>query len=121
MRVAGLGFRAAATTESLRGALLAAGGQDIAALATLAEKAAAPAVLALARELGLPVLPLAAAALAGVETLTQSPGQQARFGTGSLAEAAALCAAGSGARLLGPRAVSPDGLATAAIAQGSSS
>ncbi|MHA6346914.1 cobalamin biosynthesis protein, partial [Roseivivax sp. CAU 1761] len=42
----------------------------------------------------------------------------ARYDTGSVAEAAALAAAGPGARLLGPRAVSPDGCATCALAQG---
>jgi cobalt-precorrin 5A hydrolase len=35
-----------------------------------------------------------------------------------VAEAAALAAAGPGARLRGPRAVSADGTATAAIAEG---
>ncbi len=117
MRVAGLGFRQAATADSLRAALRAAGGENVAALATLAEKATAPALLALAEALGVPVIPIAAAALAEVETLTQSSRLRARLGTGSLAEAAALCAAGPGARLLGPRATAPDGLATAAIAE----
>ncbi|HZV10809.1 MAG TPA: precorrin methylase, partial [Novosphingobium sp.] len=41
----------------------------------------------------------------------------ARFGTGSLAEALALVAAGPGARLIAPRHISTDGMATAAIAQ----
>jgi len=117
VRVAGLGFRQTATADSLRAALLAAGGEGVAALATLAEKAAAPALLALAGALGVPVIPITAAALAGVETLTDSPRLRAFLGTGSLAEAAALCAAGPGARLLGPRAAAPDGMATAAIAE----
>lgn len=117
MKVAGLGFRASATADSLRAALGAAGGLDAAALATLAEKATAPALAELAGALGVPVIPVCATALARVETPTQSPRQQGRFGTGSLAEAAALCAAGPGARLLGRRAISSDGLATAAIAE----
>lgn len=117
MKVAGFGFRAAATAESLRAALRAAEGGGVGALATLAEKISAPALLTLAEELGVPVIPVTAAALAGVETLTQSPRLHARLGTGSLAEAAALCAAGQGARLLGPRATAPDGMATAAIAE----
>ena len=50
--------------------------------------------------------------------LTQSAKVAERFGTGSVAEAAALAAAGPGAQLLGPRVVSGDGLATAAIAIG---
>ncbi len=117
MKVAGLGFRRAATTESLRAALNAAGSTGVGALATLADKAVAPALLRLAEELRVPVIPVAAAALAGVETLTQSPRLQARLHTGSLAEAAALIAAGPGSRLLGPRAMAPDGMATAAIAE----
>jgi len=50
-------------------------------------------------------------------TLTQSARVASLYGTGSLAEAAALAAAGPGARLLGPRATSQDGKATAALAE----
>ncbi len=117
MKVAGFGFRAAATADSLHAALRAAGGEDVDALATLAEKAEAPALAALSARLGVGVIALPAIALAGVATISDSPRQRALFNTGSLAEAAALCAAGPGARLLGPRAVSPDGLAMAAIAE----
>jgi len=121
LRVAGLGFRKAATTGSLRAALNAAGGPGVGALATLAEKSVTPALLHLAQELGIPIIPVSAAALAGQETLTQSSRLQARLCTGSLAEAAALAAAGPGSRLLGPRSIAPDGMATAAIAEKSSS
>ncbi|MDD2705785.1 MAG: cobalamin biosynthesis protein, partial [Acidocella sp.] len=82
VRVAGLGFRQAATVDSLRAALRAAGGENVAALATLAEKATAPALLALAGALGVPVIPITAAALAGVGTLTDSPRLRAFLGTG---------------------------------------
>lgn len=116
MKVAGVGFRAAATVDSLRAALHAAGGENIAALATLAEKAQAPALTQLAAALGIPIIPVAAEALAGAKTFTQSPRLLARLGAGSLAEAAALVAAGPGGRLLGPRATAPDGMATAAVA-----
>ena len=68
--------------------------------------------------LGLPVVAVADAALRGQATLTQSGRVQALKGAGSVAEAAALAAAGPGARLRGPRAVSADGTATAAIAEG---
>jgi cobalt-precorrin 5A hydrolase len=51
-------------------------------------------------------------------TITQSPRVQALRGVGSVAEAAALAAAGPNARLLGPRAVSACGTATAALAEG---
>lgn len=117
MRVAGIGFRADAPIMALHEAYEHAGGQAD-ALATIAAKAQAPALMALAKALGLPVLSLAPAQIAGQPTLSQSPRVHARFGTGSLAEAAALAAAGPGARLLGPRVISTDGMATAAIAQG---
>ena len=118
MKVAGLGFRAAATPEALRAALDAAGGPEgLAALATLARKAEAPALRALAAELGLPIRAIPPEALAAQATLTASPRVEALHQTGSLAEAAALAALGPGARLIGPRAISPDGAATAAIAQ----
>jgi len=42
----------------------------------------------------------------------------ARYGARSVAEAAALAAAGPGARLVGTRVISDDRLATAAIAEG---
>ncbi len=119
VRVAGFGFRDGAGIASLRAALAAAGGADIGALASVAEKAGAPVLQALAAEMGVRVIALPASALNGVETITQSPRLLARFGTGSLAEAAALCAAGPGAKLLGPRRASPDRMATAAIAEGS--
>ena len=119
MKIAGFGFRKAACVESLREALVAAGGADgVVALATAEEKAGALALNALAAELRLPVRAITPAALEAAKTLTQSNRVATRFGTGSLAEAAALAAAGPGARLLAPRAVSPDGMATAAIAEG---
>lgn len=116
MRVAGLGFRGAATFESLNDALQRAGG-NVEALATAEVKAGQPAVRILAKALGLPLLAISRVRLGAEETLSHSPLVEARFGTGSVAEAAALAAAGPGARLVGPRVVSGDGLATAAIAE----
>ncbi|WP_287986738.1 cobalamin biosynthesis protein [Acidiphilium sp.] len=116
MRVAGLGFRNGTTPAALAEAIAAAGGGALSSLATAADKAEAPPLLVLAAELGLSVTLVPLATLANTETLTRSPRVAARYGTGSLAEAAALGAAGSGARLLGPRATSADGTATAAIA-----
>ena len=119
MKVAGVGFRRDANTASLRDALDAAGGTDgVAAIATVSDKADALALTSLARELGLPIRGVAAGMLAGIETATQSEWIETRFGTGSIAEAAALAAAGRGARLISPRAVSQDRMATAAIAEG---
>ena len=119
MKIAGMGFRETAGISSLRSALMSAGGTDgVVALATATTKARAQALIALAAELHLPIWAITPGALAAVETLTRSDRVAARFGTGSLAEAAALAAAGPASRLLGPRAVSADGMATAAIAEG---
>ncbi|WP_198964475.1 cobalamin biosynthesis protein [Bradyrhizobium sp. C9] len=119
MKVAGLGFRNNASVASLREALDAAGGPNgLAAVATVSDKADAVALQALAQELGLPIRGIPAAMLAEIETATQSELINARFGTGSVAEAAAVAAAGRGARLISARAVSQDRMATAAIAEG---
>ncbi|MFM2388447.1 MAG: hypothetical protein RLZZ437_2 [Pseudomonadota bacterium] len=117
MKVAGFGFRNTATPAALAEALERAGGAaGLTALATVQDKVAG--LQAFAESLGLPVIGLPREALAAVQTPTQSPRVKARFGTGSLAEAAALAAAGPGARLKGKRSQSADGAATAAIAEG---
>jgi cobalt-precorrin 5A hydrolase len=117
MIVAGFGFRAGASLAALQDALARAGGAEgVTHLATLAEKA--PGLQALGRVLDLPVLALSPELLRDVRTPTRSSRVEAMFGTGSVAEAAALVAAGQGSRLRGPRAVSADGTATAAIAEG---
>lgn len=115
MRVAGFGFRTGADIFALRAALAAVAGTNLAALASV--KAEDAALQALAAEMGLPLIAIPAKALAGIVTITQSPRLLTRFGTGSVAEAAALYAAGPGAKLLGPRAASPCGRAVAAIAK----
>jgi cobalt-precorrin 5A hydrolase len=117
MRVAGIGFRGAATLASLQDALTRAGGA-VDLLATAEKKAEAPVAQELAAVLGVEMRAIARDQLACQVTVTHSEKVADRFGTGSVAEAAALAAAGPGARLLGPRAVSGDGLATAAIAIG---
>lgn len=111
--IAGLGFRQAAPAASLHALVAEAG--PLSALATLAAKA--PALQPLADRMGLPLIALSPDDVAGIATPTQSPRMIARFGTGSLAEALALAAAGPGARLIGPRQVSRDGTATIALAQ----
>lgn len=115
MIVAGFGYRSGATIASLRAALALAqaGAPPVTHLATLADK------LPLLAGLGLPTL--VADDLAGVSTPTLSPASLAARGTGSVAEAAALVAAGPGARLLVARQISPDRMATCAIAQGTCS
>lgn len=119
MIAAGFGFRGAATEASLRDALArAAGGRAVACLAAPADKACAPCLQALARSLGLPLEPVSPERLRGVPTATRSARIAATRGTGSVAEAAALAAAGPGARLLAPRAISQDRMATCALAIG---
>jgi cobalt-precorrin 5A hydrolase len=117
MKVAGIGFRSGADMNALLAAYLAAGGAAD-ALATSVHKSQAAAISELARHLTLPLLFVEEGDLAQQTTLTKSARQQAQFGTGSVAEAAALAAAGPQANLLGPRVKSPCGMATAALAQG---
>lgn len=136
MRVAGFGFRAGATLAALRAVLDAveAQGGKAEALASLPAKAAAQPLRALAAERGLRVY---AVAVQGVVTPTQSARVQALYGTGSVAEAAALCAAaqyavaqcavalcaagtgaaGGGARITVARIADADGMATCAMAE----
>lgn len=120
--IAGFGFRAAATLESLRSALhMASNGSVIAitALATAADKAHHPALIALARELTLPLMAVPLAQLTESSAAAPLPAHSRipeRYGARSLAESSALAAAGPGAHLLAPRAVSADKMATAAIA-----
>lgn len=116
--VAGFGFRGAATVDSLRDALARAGGGPVDVLATARDKAASPAFRAFAQGLGVPARAIDPAVLDRQETRTQSGPSLAARGIGSVAEAAALAAAGPGARLLGPRSISADGMATCALAQG---
>jgi cobalt-precorrin 5A hydrolase len=117
MIVAGFGFRSQTSLAALQDALAQAGGPDgVTHLATLETKAATLAPLGAA--MGLPVIGLPRGVLHNQPTLTRSDRAIAIHGTGSVAEAAALAAAGPGARLRGPRATSADGTATAAIAEG---
>jgi len=119
MKVAGLGFKRDVTLASLREALEAAGGPaGLAAVATVSDKADAEVLKQLARECGVPIKAVAAEVLAGIDTPTQSNLIAKKFGTGSVAEAAALAAAGPRARLIATRVVSQDRTATAAIAEG---
>ncbi|WP_375260373.1 cobalamin biosynthesis protein [Palleronia sp.] len=116
MIVAGFGFRRAATLDSLADALAATGGAPD-ALATAADKASALAPLG--ARLGLPVHAVPPDALSASATQTDSTASKTHRGTGSVAEAAALAAAGRGARLLTPRVISADRMATCALAASS--
>lgn len=117
MIVAGFGFRKGASTDSLRAALAACGAApDL--LATAADKENSAGLRGLAEELGVPVHAVPPALLQTQITQTHSPASYAAHGTGSVAEAAALAAAGPGARLIAARQISPDRMATCAMAEG---
>lgn len=119
MIVAGIGFSSAATVDSLRAAFdLATAGQAVEALATPADKKGHPALTAFSERLALPLHFIATDDLVGQRTLTCSTRSRATYGTGSVAEASALAAAGPGARLTSPRQISDDRLATCAVAIG---
>ncbi len=115
MVIAGFGCRAEATSESFRSALAATGMRpDI--LAVPADRAGVIAPFAEAE--GLAVHAVAAELLSDIDTPTRSTVSLAARGVGSVAEAAALAAAGPGARIVGLRVISSDRMATCAIAQG---
>ena len=125
MTVAGFGFRRGATLASLQDALALAqrsarsalgASPPMTLLATVHDKARAPCLLALAAHLDLPVCAVAPAQMAMAPTLTDSAAVRALRHTGSVAEAAALAAVGPGGVLIRPRSVSPDRLATCALA-----
>ncbi|CAN7144397.1 cobalamin biosynthesis protein [Acidovorax sp. LjRoot118] len=121
--VVGVGLRAQATPAALQAlwlraqALLPGQADCFCAVAVLQGKATHP---ALADWLGLasaPVLAVPVEPMRHQPVVTQSPRLQARYGTGSVAEAAALAAAGPQAQLLVPRLVAEDGSATLAVAR----
>ncbi|HEY0959485.1 MAG TPA: cobalamin biosynthesis protein [Novosphingobium sp.] len=118
MIVAGFGFRSGAGLASLRAAfeLARCGHPPVTHLATSEDKVAMLAPLADA--LGLRLSGVSPQALAATRTLTQSTASLTARGIGSMAEASALGAAGTEARLLSSRHISPDRMATCAIAEG---
>jgi cobalt-precorrin 5A hydrolase len=116
MKVAGFGFRKGASVESLAAAFTRAGGAaDV--FATVTAKADAPCLTELAARFGVEVRLVNADDLPKAKVTTQSEKSTRLFGTGSLSEAAALIAAGPGARLITARVISPDSMATCAIAE----
>lgn len=118
MRVAGFGFRRGAGLASLDNALdrLCRRYGPVDRLAAV--QSMLPLVQALGERHGIPVMGVAEGDLPQAATLTRSPHSLAARGTGSVAEAVALLAAGPGATLLGPRLISMDRQATAALAKG---
>ncbi len=117
MIVAGIGCRAEVRAESLESALsLAAEGRAPDRIATVDARAGLLVLRDFADRLGVELIPVARRDLAAQTTLTRSEASLKAHGIGSVAEAAALAAAGPGARLFGPRVVSADRLATCALA-----
>lgn len=118
IKVAGFGFRSEAPLASLAQAL----DQLIKQYGAIDQLAAAHSMLPLVQQLGrlrsLEVIAVADAELSSAATLTHSARSIQARSTGSVAEAVALLAAGSGATLLGPRLISADRQATAAVAEG---
>jgi cobalt-precorrin 5A hydrolase len=117
--VVGIGCRAGASAEAIASVVDEAGlraGLEIVSLHT-AVSVGAPALDAAAARLGLPLYRHDAAALAAVAARVKSHSAQvaARFGVGSVAEAAALAGAGEGSRLLVPK-FSAEGVSCAVAA-----
>ncbi|MEP1766528.1 MAG: cobalamin biosynthesis protein [Sulfitobacter sp.] len=116
---AGFGFRAAAGRDSLRAALeLACGGLVPTVLATAEGKQDNQGLRDLATQMHLQIRAVPEGVMSRQKTHTTSAASKAAYGTPSVAEAAALAAAGPNARLITPRQISPDRMATCAIAQG---
>lgn len=111
MMVAGIGMRPGTEEPAIRACLdlalnrLSLGPADLGCLATVSSRAAEPGLAALAARLGLPLVGLPDEALAGMDAgcATRSTRVVALYGVGSVAEAAALAAAGPGAELILPR------------------
>lgn len=116
--VAGFGFRRGAQLSSL-GEVLDQLEAQSGAIGRLAVASSMwPLVQQLGHERGIEVLNVADAVLPAMITLTRSTHSLKARGTGSVAEAVALVAAGPGGQLLGPRLISADRMATAAVARG---
>jgi len=117
--VVGIGCRAGASAEAIArrvGEARARAGLEIASLHTAAS-VAAPALAQAAARLGLPLHRHDEAALRQVagRVVSHSPRVEARFGVGSVAEAAALVGAGGGSRLVVPK-FSAEGVSCAVAA-----
>lgn len=120
--VAGVGFRLGITAEEIealvRQAMALHGAERIDRLATEVGKASEPGLQEAARRLSVTLAACAAADLLGVTDRLRTQSQRVQEATGlpSIAEAAALVAAGRNSRLLGPRLASAR--VTCAIAVG---
>ena len=119
-RIIGLGFRKVATTDEIAAAIRTIAGDPAGcAVAMPADKADAPALMAALGRLRLTSIAVAEADLqaADAHIVTRSPRVEAMRGVGSVAEAAALAAAGEGGRLVRSRIVNDARTVTAALAE----
>ena len=111
MRVIGIGCRRGAPAEDILRAIRAACATHEPAtpdlIATMRIKAAEPGLIQAAERLGLPLIVVDPADASWTEPFmhTRSTRSQAAAGVPSVAETAALAAAGRTARLIGPRQV----------------
>jgi cobalt-precorrin 5A hydrolase len=127
MIAAGLGLRPGTSRADIAACLAAALGRlaldpfEVGCLATVAARAAEPGLMALAAEFGVPLVAIPDEALRGLDAgcATRSTRVVSLFGVGSVAEAAALAAAGASAQLILPRITL--GRVTCALARGASS
>ena len=124
MRVAGIGCRRGASAQEIAAVIaltlerLESGARALDVMATLAEKAVEPGIAEAARRLDLPLMACAPEDMRSVEDRIATRSERVKQATGlpSVAEAAALFAAGPGSRLIVPRVAT--GRATCAIAEG---
>ena len=111
MIVAGFGFRHGVSADELllvlEEAALAASlpVREVESVATAADRSAEPGLIAAAQRLSVPIVPVGEDDLraADKQAATRSARALASYGVGSVCEAAALAAAGPGARLRHPR------------------
>lgn len=111
--IAGIGCRSGVSAGQIESAIAtalttpAAAGRSIVGIATLSSKAKEAGITAAAAALGVPVVWVSQAALeaANERTLTRSEVSLRQKNVHSVAESAALAAAGPHSRLLGPRII----------------
>jgi cobalt-precorrin 5A hydrolase len=126
MIVAGLGFRRGTSTEELeRVVRLALGSFEVPAdclqaIATEADKATEPSLPELGRRMSAAIVACSLRELAGMAGRIPSPSRRVTEAKGvpSIAEAAALVAAGRNGRLLGKRIATPRATCAIAIGEG---
>ena len=124
MIVAGLGFRRGISAGEIEAAIalaldrLGLAPEALGALATLGDKAGEPGLQVASRRLGLPLVACSQDAMRAVadRVVTVSARAEAAVGVPSVAEGAALVAAGPSSTLLLPRVATAG--ATCAIAEG---